>query len=97
MRVINLVSCLITLCSLSTASESGLLVEKKCQGYSASNVVKHDRGLTADLDLIGEGCRIYGPDLPKLRLTVEYETGKSMIEKPIKPHPMACILMYRRH
>ena len=75
MRVITIVSSLITLCNLSIASESGLLVDQKCKGYSATNVIKHDRGLTAELNLIGEGCGIYGPDLSKLRLTVEYEAG----------------------
>lgn len=77
MRVINLLTSFLPFCRPASASaESALSIDQTCKGYSASNVVKHDRGLTADLDLIGKGCGVYGSDLPKLRLTVEYETGE---------------------
>jgi alpha-glucosidase len=49
---------------------------EQCQGYAVSNVKSTARRLDADLDLIGDGCGIYGPDIAQLRLSVEYQTGK---------------------
>jgi len=51
-------------------------VTSRCQGYAAANVQKHDSGLSADLNLIGGGCAIYGPDLALLKLTVNYDTSE---------------------
>lgn len=48
-----------------------------CKGYSTSNVVETARGLKADLNLIGKGCELYGPDVSELRLVVEYENGQT--------------------
>lgn len=45
-----------------------------CNGYSVSNVIKTPRNIQADLDLIGSGCGVYGPDIVHLKLTVEYQT-----------------------
>lgn len=47
-----------------------------CPGYTASNVVQTDAGLTASLTLAGAGCNVYGYDLPDLTLLVEYQTGR---------------------
>jgi alpha-glucosidase len=44
-----------------------------CGGYSVSNVAKTVNTIHADLDLIGTGCTIYGPDIARLRLAVEYQ------------------------
>jgi alpha-glucosidase len=44
-----------------------------CGGYKASDVSVTDTGIDATLDLIGT-CNAYGPDYPKLKLTVRYET-----------------------
>jgi hypothetical protein len=46
-----------------------------CQGYSATNVNAAGSTLTADLQLRGQGCGVYGPDIKKLALRVVYETG----------------------
>lgn len=46
-----------------------------CPGYTASNVVQTDSGLTASLSLAGDACNIYGYELPYLTLLVEYQTG----------------------
>ena len=46
---------------------------RACQGYAVQNPVNGQRSYSAQLDLRG-GCRIYGPDVPKLSLSVEYET-----------------------
>lgn len=52
-----------------------------CPGYTASNVQTSDTGLTADLNLAGAGCRVYGNDIENLTLTVEYqETGRLHVE-----------------
>jgi len=47
-----------------------------CPGYKASNVKTSGSGLTADLNLAGKPCNVYGDDLKNLRLDVTYETGK---------------------
>ncbi|OQE78636.1 hypothetical protein PENNAL_c0055G04486 [Penicillium nalgiovense] len=45
-----------------------------CPGYKASNVKQLGQRLTADLDLAGDACNIYGTDLPNLKLLVEAQT-----------------------
>jgi hypothetical protein len=57
-------------CALEAASD-----HSSCQGYSVHNIIRKKWALEADLDLLGHGCAIYGPDVPKLRLSVEYQTG----------------------
>ena len=47
-----------------------------CPGYEASNVVKSDSGLTADLTLAGDACNVYGTDLKDLKLVVEHQTSE---------------------
>ena len=47
-----------------------------CPGYTASNVVTTHTGLTADLNLAGTACNIFGYDLGGLKLEVEYQTGR---------------------
>lgn len=52
-----------------------------CPGYTASNVQTSDTGLTADLDLAGANCSVYGNDVQNLTLTVEYQdTGRLNIQ-----------------
>ena len=46
-----------------------------CPGYTATNVVQSASGLTADLNLAGPACNVYGYDLGELKLLVEYQTG----------------------
>ena len=46
-----------------------------CPGYTVSNVVTSDTGLTALLNLAGPACNSYGIDLQNLTLLVEYQTG----------------------
>lgn len=47
-----------------------------CPGYSATNVKYIHNGLTADLELAGDACNVYGTDIADLTLTVEYQTGE---------------------
>lgn len=49
----------------------------KCPGYRASNVRTTSSTLTADLNLAGPACNVYGTDLTHLTLSVTYETGKT--------------------
>ena len=56
--------------------ESKADIDSLCEGYSISNVVENGFTISAHLDLIGKGCHVYGPDVPKLKLLVEYETGE---------------------
>lgn len=53
-----------------------------CPGYTASNVVDSGTTLTADLSLAGAACNAYGEDLSDLKLSVEYQTGKSPYRQP---------------
>ncbi|KAK8041952.1 alpha-glucosidase [Apiospora rasikravindrae] len=46
----------------------------KCSGYSASKIVKNPSSFQAELHLNSPGCAIFGPDLPRLQLRVEYQT-----------------------
>jgi alpha-glucosidase len=50
-----------------------------CPGYAASNVVKTDSGLTADLTLAGAACNVYSDDIKDLKLVVEYQTSKCSV------------------
>lgn len=51
-----------------------------CPGYSASNVVKTESSLTADLTLAGAACNLYSDDIKDLKLVVEYQTGKCPLD-----------------
>lgn len=59
---------------------SAFAIEKRaaldsCPGYAATNVQQSSGGLTADLNLGGAACNVYGTDLTNLKLLVEYQTG----------------------
>jgi alpha-glucosidase len=78
-------SLFLTLVASATAALAGPLARaglrrqtttNDCPGYSASNVVKTDSTLTADLKLAGTACNAYGQDLDDLKLLVEYQTSK---------------------
>ena len=47
-----------------------------CPGYKATGVSVGPAGLTANLELAGPACNVYGSDIQKLSLSVEYETGE---------------------
>lgn len=51
-----------------------------CPGYTASNIVTTNTGLTADLNLAGPACNSYGIDLQNLTLLVEYQTGTTGLD-----------------
>jgi len=44
-----------------------------CVGYVAKSVKQSGSKLAATLELIGDGCAVYGPDVKVLTLHVEYE------------------------
>ncbi len=48
----------------------------QCPGYRATNVLQGSSYLIADLVLIGN-CSSHSKDVEKLRLLVEYQTGKA--------------------
>lgn len=48
---------------------------ENCPGYEASNIVKTNSTLTADLTLAGDGCNVYSADIKDLKLVVEYQTS----------------------
>ncbi|KAF2226293.1 putative alpha-glucosidase [Elsinoe ampelina] len=48
---------------------------ESCPGYTASNVqTSGDKIVSADLNLAGPACNVYGSDLDNLRLLVEYQS-----------------------
>lgn len=53
-------------------------VQSKCPGYMASKVKMSSTGLTAQLDLAGTACDVYGIDVHRLNLTVEYQTDSRL-------------------
>lgn len=46
-----------------------------CSGYSVRKVESGAGSLTAELTPAGPACNAYGPDIPRLKLAVTYETG----------------------
>lgn len=55
-----------------------------CPGYIASDVQTSDTGLSANLNLAGPGCSLYGNDIENLTLTVEYQDS-SRLHVEIQP------------
>lgn len=45
-----------------------------CPGYLASDVKETTHGFSATLSLAGKACNVYGTDVDKLNLTVEYQS-----------------------
>jgi alpha-glucosidase len=67
---------------LAGASAAAVLANRDstaaCPGYKASNVQTQQGNIvSADLNLAGSACNLYGTDLDNLVLQVEYETGKT--------------------
>ncbi|KAA8910594.1 alpha-glucosidase [Sphaerosporella brunnea] len=67
-----------SLLAASVSADLTLGVSGKSKGYTASNVRTTSSSLTADLKLIGKGCAIYGPDIPSLKLSVNYDTKERL-------------------
>lgn len=55
-----------------------------CPGYKASNVQNSNSGFTADLDLAGKPCDVYGNDVHHLALSVEFQAN-DRVHVEIKP------------
>ena len=55
-----------------------------CPGYKASNVQDTEGGFTADLDLAGSACNVYGNDVEHLALFVEFQ-GDDRVQVEIRP------------
>lgn len=55
-----------------------------CPGYKASNVQDTESGFTADLDLAGSACNVYGNDVENLALSVEFQS-EDRIHVEIRP------------
>ena len=49
-------------------------------GYALSKIQQSHNSIRAHLDLIGDGHALYGPDIPKLSLLVEYQSGRSILQ-----------------
>lgn len=50
-------------------------VQDVCPGYKASGVVTTANGFTANLDIAGPACNVYGNDIAELALSVEYQAA----------------------
>lgn len=64
--------------TFTSAQLMSLPTPTRCSGYVASDVTQGDTFLTATLTLAGS-CRLYGPDVSKLRLLVDYQTGEGLL------------------
>lgn len=62
----------------STSPTSAIADLSRCPGYELKHVAQTTSSITADLQLAGEPCNVYGPDIKDLRLLVEYQNGKSI-------------------
>lgn len=66
-------------CLIASASAAAVLTSRDavtCPGYKATNVkINQGHIVSADLNLAGPACNIYGTDLDGLVLEVDYETG----------------------
>lgn len=49
-----------------------------CPGYTASEVVETEEGVTAVLTLAGDACDAYGRDRRSLKLSVEYQSAEKV-------------------
>ncbi|KAH6625247.1 alpha-glucosidase-like protein [Boeremia exigua] len=49
-----------------------------CPGYRASNVIRSDSSITADLTLAGSACNLYGQDLTDLKFLAEWQTDSRL-------------------
>ncbi|KAJ4297283.1 hypothetical protein N0V88_004201 [Collariella sp. IMI 366227] len=58
--------------------------QEVCPGYKATNVQSSNSGFTADLDLAGKPCNVYGNDVEHLSLAVEFQTD-DRVHIEIKP------------
>lgn len=61
--------------------------QEACDYHRVSNIKEHEYGLTADLDLQGQECNVYGRDVPELKLVVEYQ-AKDRLHVEILPRYM---------
>jgi alpha-glucosidase len=50
-------------------------VQDVCPGYKASGVTETANGFTANLDIAGPACNVYGNDIANLVLSVEYQAA----------------------
>lgn len=65
----------VVLAALAVGTEA----QRSCPGYRARNIKQSDTGVTADLQLAGTPCNVYGTDLPNLTLTVEHQNGTQKV------------------
>lgn len=59
---------------ISATSSPAATSLASCPGYVAKDVVQTASSLTATLQLAGEPCNLYGPDIEDLKLLVEYQS-----------------------
>lgn len=51
---------------------------ESCPGYVVSDVEQTATGLVANLNLGGAACNVHGTDVPELKLSVNYDSGKNI-------------------
>ena len=77
--MLQLLAIALSIFSFSLHSVLGTWIEPSvldaCPGYNATNIKTKGTTLTADLLLAGKPCNVFGNDLSKVTLAVEYETS----------------------
>lgn len=52
-------------------------IDRECRGYESGQYVYHsDAHVETNLTLRGKGCAVYGPDIPRLKMTISNERGR---------------------
>jgi alpha-glucosidase len=59
-----------------------------CPGYKASNIVRRDSSVTADLTLAGAACNLYSSDLVDLKFLAEWQTGELILRHFLDLHSL---------
>jgi alpha-glucosidase len=68
--------------------------QASCPGYTASNVQSSSNGFSADLELAGQPCNVFGTDVQSLKLSVEYQSSQRL-NVNIKPSILVgCYTMF---
>ena len=79
MMILGFSTVILVLCTVSlvVSTKSSDPDRYGCPGYEVDGeVTTSPNSLTANLKLAGDACNIHGTDIDRLKLTVEYETGK---------------------
>lgn len=77
--MLGALSLLVAKPAIGSAKVLSAALDASCLGYNVSHVVDDGFKVEARLDLVGDGCGVYGPDVALLTMKVEYQGGPGLI------------------